>query len=166
MPREISLFCKSGDPMSCIHARKLLPWLALITLFLAGCGGGGSSSGGGSTETEGVFTGQFRIKITSSGKNVNEGGSMTLLVGNSRITRDPGTDATSGVLTGSSFSISNPASTFLNSGSVRCSGRVQQVGQVQPGRVSGNIFSTNVICNGISFNITGTFSTLFKRATL
>ncbi len=100
--------------MSCIHARKLLPWLALITLFLAGCGGGGSSSGGGSTETEGVFTGQFRIKITSSGKNVNEGGSMTLLVGNNRITRDPGTDATSGTITGGNFSISNPASAFLS----------------------------------------------------
>jgi hypothetical protein len=148
---------------------RQLPWLATIIVILAACGGGGSSSGGGSsgsTETEGVFVGTFSITIESSSERVNDGGTMTLLVKNNLITRDPGTDATSGSVDGTSFAIVNSASTFLNTNGVSCSGRIQQVGKIAPGRINGNIFSSNVSCNGIPFSVSGTFRADFDRAAL
>lgn len=143
--------------------------LALLIVFMSACGGGGSSSGGGgnaNTETRGVFVGQFRITIESGSMQVHDGGTMTLFVEDTRVTRDPGTDATSGSLDGDSFAIQNSASVFLNDSGVSCTGLVQQVGIVEPGEVNGNIFSANLFCNGTPFSISGTFRTKFTRSAL
>ena len=63
----------------------------------------------------------------------------------------------SGTLSGNSFTASTPGSALNRSG-LSCGGGITYSGTISGTNVSGDISSSGLVCNGVPFSITGTFT--------
>jgi hypothetical protein len=142
--------------------------ILVSTAMLTACGGGGSggtSSGGGSDATVGTFTGTFSITLRAPSNTVTDTGPITMVVrADGVVIRDPATDGSSATLSGDSFTITNNAANFISDATVSCSGTITQTGTVSPGTVSGTFSASGLVCNGVAFTMSGTFTATFSSS--
>lgn len=169
---------------SCFHHGTFATFATLAVLLLAACGGGSSSGGGGgaSVADTGGATGS-NPGNTSSGGTPSYAGSyggfatstmsapgmspqtvtgtiLFVIDAQGNVTSDPGTDFSgTGTLNGNSFTVSIPAS-FANQPGVNCTGSVVLQGTISGNKINGTVSQSGFTCNGVPFELTGTFSVM------
>lgn len=130
-------------------------------LVVFGCGGGGSSSGGGGGGTPaqyaGTYTGTGSATVTGGGASISESIPTTIVIDmDGNVTVDPD-DPLTGTLNGNSFVASAPTSDFNEPG-FTCSGSLVVSATVTGNTINGTYSSNNFACNGVPFQVSGTFT--------
>ena len=134
--------------------------LAVALWATSGCGGshGGSSSTGPSAAGRYVGTAKTVLSGPGGSTPVNGGIQFDVAADNKVTVSDPGqAPYGSGTLSGNTFTVAAPGSAFNGSG-LSCKGGVNFNGTIAGGNMSGNIASSGLFCNGVAFNLTGTFT--------
>ena len=136
--------------------------LMIIPVLLIGCGGGGSSSGGGGgtpASFAGTYNGFSTATISAPGlaPDTITGTIQIVIDAQGNVTSDPNTAFSgTGTLNGSAVTVTVPAATFNQPG-VACAGVIVITGTISGNTITGTISARGLTCNGIPFQINGTF---------
>jgi hypothetical protein len=134
----------------------------IFTLALTACGGGGSNSGGGGgtpASFAGTYNGFATVTLSAPGLSPNTAtGTIQIVIdAQGNVTSDPSTDFSgTGTLSGNTFTVAVPAAAFNQAG-VRCTGAVMITGTVSGETITGAFSANGFTCNGISFQVNGTY---------
>jgi hypothetical protein len=134
--------------------------LVVAAWVVSGCGGHGSSSHSTGPSLAGRYVGTAKTVLTGPGSSAPVNGGIEFDVGadNKVTVSDPGQPPFgSGTLNGNAFTVAAPGSAFNGSG-VSCGGGVTFNGTISGTSMSGNVSSSGLVCNGLPFTITGTFT--------
>jgi hypothetical protein len=147
--------------------RSLLHLVGLTVMtvvLLAGCGG----HGGGATQPSfvGTYVGTSDLTVSHPPISVSEHGAAIQFVvspDNTVSVGDPGKPPFgTGTLSGNTFVATAPASVGNGPGVTCSSGSINFNGTISGTTINGTISSSGVICNGLSFDITGTFTATLR----
>ena len=136
--------------------------LLISTLALTACGGGSSNSGGGGgtpASFAGTYNGFATVTLSAPGLSpAPSSGTIQIVIdAQGNVTSDPGTEFSgTGTLSGSTFTVTVPAAAFSQPG-VTCTGAVMIAGTVSGATITSAISANGLVCNGISFQITGSY---------
>jgi hypothetical protein len=139
--------------------KKLLLFVSSLfvsTLLLTACGGG--SSGGGGTFV-GTYSGTGNVVVSSPGVPSQSGAialTVTVNADGSVIVRTGPNEEFNGTISGNTFTANLPGSVFNEPG-LTCTGTITARGNGSGNTFTGN-FSGTAVCNGVTFNFSGTFT--------
>lgn len=138
--------------------------ILFFTLALTACGGGSSSSGGGGTPASyaGTYNGFATVTLSAPGLSpqTSTGTIQIVIDAEGNVTSDPNTEFSgTGTLSGDTFTVAVPAAAFNQPG-MTCTGAVMINGTVSGETIRGTITTNGLTCNGMPFQINGTYEAM------